>query len=129
MTAEALMQWAAKKYKIRKEKGIWQSESDREMLALQSEITALKEKVDSSKRKIDSKQEGEQQTGRGSKRQKKEKPEWMFEEPSEDRLREPGSWMEPNGTIGVPRKQEVNVMASIRLTNLPSAREPQKEEV
>eukprot|EP00980_Cylindrotheca_fusiformis_P014304 scaffold3807_cov184-Cylindrotheca_fusiformis.AAC.2 len=78
------------------------------MLAPQSEITAaLKEKVDSSKRKIDSKQEGEQQTERGSKRQKKEKPEWMFEEePSEDKLREPRSWMEPNGIGGVPRKQE-----------------------
>eukprot|EP00980_Cylindrotheca_fusiformis_P001364 scaffold341_cov67-Cylindrotheca_fusiformis.AAC.3 len=58
----------------------------------------LRKKVDSSKRKLEKKQGGKQQSEKGPKRQKKEKkdkPGWMFEEPSADKLKEPRSW---NGT-------------------------------
>ena len=80
------------KYKTLVEKGIWEAPS-----AEEEKIIALQAKYESLKRQVQVDKSSDGTAGKGSKKKglKKKtppKPDWMFKEPSKEKLTEPRMW-------------------------------------
>ena len=105
LTATMLMNLADTKYKQLKDKEIWEAPSPEEekLIALEAKVQALKQKFAGKRRQSGSsdslppakkqkKVDGKESNKKGNKSNKKEKPQWMFERPADDKLREPREW-------------------------------------
>ena len=99
-SADQLMQLADNKFRLLKEKGIWNtpSESEEKILALEAKIAEL---TRSTKRANGSKRKTRNTEGEGENNEKKrstggriqqEKPAWMFQRPSDAELNKPKTW-------------------------------------
>ena len=97
---DQLMQLADNKYRLLKEKGIWDtpSELEEKILALEAKIAEL---TRSAKRTRSSKRKKKGSDGEGDNPEKKvhkvtsnqqEKPQWMYQRPSESELKKPRTW-------------------------------------
>ena len=99
-SADQLMQLADNKFRLLKEKGIWDtpSESEEKILALEAKIAEL---TRSTKRNKAPKRKKRSMEGEGENPEKKqstagksqqEKPAWMFQRPAEAELKKPKMW-------------------------------------
>ena len=92
---DKLMQLADNRYRLLKEREEWDAPSQEEekLLALQAEVEKLKR---GSKRRSESKNDKQNNQKSANKKvrkqERKEKPEWMWERPSEDELNKPRQW-------------------------------------
>ena len=95
MEPDKLMQLADNRYRLLKEREEWDAPSQEEekLLALQAEVEKLKR---GSKRRPESKndkQENQKSSNKKVRKQeRREKPGWMWERPSEDDLAKPRQW-------------------------------------
>ena len=99
MHSDTLMQLADNKFRLMKERGIWDAPSAEEekILALQAEVEKLKKtkrKTEYQKSISNKRPKAPKKTSsnKGSKRQKKEKPAWMHQRPSDKDLHKPRQW-------------------------------------
>ena len=101
---DQLMQLADNKFRLLKEKGIWDapSESEEKILALEAKIAALSRSAHRAtttpklkKTGMDNEHERPSQKTNKRTRQNNEKPQWMFVKPKDEDLRKPRMW---NGT-------------------------------
>ena len=132
-TPDQLMQLADNKYRLLKEKGIWDtpSESEEKILALEAKIAELTKSsnlVRSSRRKKKQTDNDEPTGKKGSRKPKAtEKPKWMFQRPKEEDLLKPRSWNgsqwwychkdtggKCNGTYRIHKPQDCKGMANKR---------------
>ena len=98
-TPDQLMQLADNKFRLLKEKGIWDtpSESEEKILALEAkiaELTRTTRKTASTKRKKRAGDEvGEKNEGKPKRKPKtSDKPSWMFQKPKEEDMKKPRAW-------------------------------------
>ena len=98
-TPDQLMQLADNKFRLLKEKGIWNtpSESEEKILALEAKITDLTKstrKAPNTKRKTRATDDGGAKNGNNTKRKPNpsDKPSWMFQKPRDQDMKKPRTW-------------------------------------
>ena len=97
-TPDQLMQLADNKFRLLKEKGIWDtpSESEEKILALEAKIAKLSKTTRKSipkRKKKSSEDEGDKVRSSTNKKSKtSDKPQWMFQRPRDEDLRKPRTW-------------------------------------
>ena len=99
MNPKRLMLLADTKYKTLVEKGIWDAPSAEEekIIALQAKYESLKRQFNTNKNKTDKSSDPSDQPEKNDKKKKTNKktppkPDWMYVEPSADKLHEPRMW-------------------------------------
>ena len=133
-TPDQLMQLADNKFRLLKEKGIWDtpSESEEKIMALEAKLAELVKSTKpraESKRTKDNKEPrertGTKRSAPKSKGNSSDKPKWMFQRPQDDDLRKPRTWNgskwwychsdtggKCNGVYRIHKPQECKGMAS-----------------
>jgi hypothetical protein len=93
LTATTLMEQADQKYRTLKDKEIWEAPSAEEekLIALEARFAELKKKMSEKKSKT-KKETGTKSDGGKKKKNLKQKPKWMFEEPKPEDLYKPKQW-------------------------------------
>ena len=88
LTEVQLMEKALKKYRLLKDRGVWEAPT-----AQDAKIIALEAKIHKLTNGGRSKRKGDKDSKDGKKKkQKKEKPKWMFQRPKDEDLKKPREW-------------------------------------
>ena len=99
MTPKWLMDKALNKYNILTNKEIWESSSaeQEKLIALEARIFELKRRIDGRERSVNEEYNNQPSKNekKGKIKQCKNKPSWMFKEPTEENLNTNREW---NGT-------------------------------
>ena len=93
LNPKKLMLLADTKYKTLVEKGTWDAPSAEEekIIALQAQVESLQKKMNKGGTSKDASNKTGKEKGKGGKGTPK-KPDWMYKEPAEDKLKEPRQW-------------------------------------
>ena len=90
LNPKKLMLLADTKYKTLVEKGTWDAPSAEEekIIALQAQVESLQKKMNKAGNSKDTSSKTGKEKGKGTPK----KPDWMYQEPPEDKLKEPRNW-------------------------------------